>query len=272
MTVAYEHVVFMQAMTPTNSSTYFTARSLTRRSFTMAQPQRSDAVFSYLKFLCTRASLGQVSRLITTDVNPAVRGAEFSGADTAFDQAVSRVGEKPSLRVHPSLAQPFVADDRSPQNATEPVGCTMGHLLCGSGLGDREMGRLGRQRQKLVMQAVATHVRFREVDPHGQQRTVAFRVGHVQPGKHLAERRLPRLQPIAVGEVVRKRHVGVSGIDRRPVIGIRPCSKNIEDGLLGFIDLIVIVGSEPSPCHAVQVKPSAMAAGQRLTYHACGDR
>jgi hypothetical protein len=30
--------------------------------------------------------------------------------------------------------------------------------------------------------------------------------------------------------------------------------------LLGYIDLVVIVGGEPSACHAVQVRPSAVDA------------
>jgi hypothetical protein len=62
----------------------------------------------------------------------------------------------------------------------------MGHLLRGSGLGHRKAGRLSRQRQMLVMQAVATHVGSREVNPYGQQRQAPCRVGHVQPGQHLA--------------------------------------------------------------------------------------
>jgi hypothetical protein len=219
---------------------------------------------SATKLLCAKAGLGRVSRLIATDVNPAVRGAEFSGADTPFDQTVSGVGEKPSLCVNPSSAQPFVAHDRPLQHVAEPVGCTMGHLLRGSGLGHREMGRLGRQSQKLVMKAIATYVRFREVDPHGQQRKAPFRGGHIQPGQNPAKRCLTRLQQIAVGGVLRKSHVGVSGIDHRPGIGVRPCSKNIEDGLLGFVDLIVIVGGEPSLCHAVQGRPSAMVVDQRI--------
>jgi hypothetical protein len=52
-------------------------------------------------------SLGRVSRLVAADVNPAVRGTDFPGADAAFDQTVSRVGEKPSLSRDVGGSPPF---------------------------------------------------------------------------------------------------------------------------------------------------------------------